>query len=158
MSDQWAQLELRILQKDILRSGQDVVDLLHSRGAHRQPQECMWVVAYGPMADVRTAIEVARDAHTGVSLHLPTLFAAVLMCGAERFQIAHNHCSDDASPSQGDLILTNRVREAADIMGMWLEDHLILTPSGGVYSFSNAGYIAPSTYHLTSNSQPLVPA
>ncbi len=40
--------------------------------------------------------------------------------------LVHNHPSGDPTPSQADLRLTHRVREAGDILGIPLKDHVIV--------------------------------
>lgn len=40
--------------------------------------------------------------------------------------IAHNHPSGDALPSQEDIDLTNRIKEALDLVGINLLDHLVI--------------------------------
>ena len=109
------------------------VALLHEWGLGASPQEAVWVVAYDSMKNVRTAIEVARGMHASVDLHTPTMLAAVLVSGAERFMIAHNHPTGDPTPTQTDLVFTQRVHDAAKATGLYLEDHLILTPRKGRY-------------------------
>jgi DNA repair protein RadC len=40
--------------------------------------------------------------------------------------VAHNHPSGDCSPSQEDLLLTNRLEEAMNIMGITLLEHIVI--------------------------------
>lgn len=44
--------------------------------------------------------------------------------------IAHNHPQGKAEPSKGDLEFTKRLKEACDILGLELVDHLIIDSSG----------------------------
>lgn len=48
--------------------------------------------------------------------------------------VFHNHPSGDATPSQDDIVLTMHLADAADLLGIGLLDHLILTATG-YYSF-----------------------
>ncbi len=43
--------------------------------------------------------------------------------------VAHNHPSGDCLPSFADRAVTRPLREAADLVGVRLTDHLIVTPS-----------------------------
>ena len=38
----------------------------------------------------------------------------------------HNHPSGDVTPSRNDIIVTGRVKEAGDILGIRLIDHIII--------------------------------
>ncbi|WHZ24740.1 MAG: DNA repair protein RadC [Nitrospira sp.] len=52
---------------------------------------------------------------------------------------AHNHPSGDITPSPEDRILTKRLREAGDLFGITLLDHLILAEEH-YYSFADQGW------------------
>jgi len=109
------------------------VALLHEWGLATSPQEAVWVIAYDAAKQIRTHIEVARGMHASVDLHIPTLLAAVLTSGSERFMVAHNHPTGDPVPTKADMDFTQKVRDAADAAGLYLEDHLIVTPRKGHY-------------------------
>ena len=115
-------------------------------GLHREVQECIWVVAYDADLAVRTVVELARGTLTKVHLHLPTLIAAIVTAGCERFILVHNHPSDRAEASPKDHHLTETVMLAANAAGLYFEDHLILTPSGGWHSMTLAGEMEPVDY------------
>ncbi|MGO4119089.1 JAB domain-containing protein [Rhizobium ruizarguesonis] len=51
--------------------------------------------------------------------------AAIKRCSASLI-CAHNHPSGDATPSTEDLILTKRLREAGEIIGIEVLDHVII--------------------------------
>ncbi len=58
--------------------------------------------------------------------------------GAHSVVFAHNHPSGDPSPSAEDADLTERLRAAAELVGVLARDHVIVA-SGGYYSFVEAG-------------------
>jgi DNA repair protein RadC len=58
--------------------------------------------------------------------------------GAHSVVFAHNHPSGDPSPSADDVDLTERLRAAADLVGVLARDHVIVAASG-YYSFVAAG-------------------
>ncbi len=49
-----------------------------------------------------------------------------LQYDASCFILIHNHPSGDCTPSQADLSLTERVKEAGELIGIQLLDHIIL--------------------------------
>jgi DNA repair protein RadC len=55
---------------------------------------------------------------------------AVLRRDGKAFALAHNHPSGVLTPSAADIEATQRVREAADALGLRFLDHLIVTESG----------------------------
>jgi DNA repair protein RadC len=50
-----------------------------------------------------------------------------VVCNSYAFALIHNHPSGDVSPSEADNRLTQRVKDAATLMGIRLIDHLIVT-------------------------------
>ena len=45
---------------------------------------------------------------------------------APKIILVHNHPSGDANPSKGDYNVTDRIYEAAELMGIKLLDHIII--------------------------------
>jgi DNA repair protein RadC len=142
-----AQLELRILLEDEELPGDadDNPAWLRKWGLANQPNECLWVICFDQVLHLRTIVEINRGDHQGVDVHLPTLLAAVLTCGTERFMIAHNHPSGDPRPTVKDYELTSRVTEAANMLNLYLDDHYILSPRGS-HSMTDAGWLKPAPY------------
>jgi DNA repair protein RadC len=58
--------------------------------------------------------------------------------GAHGVVFVHNHPSGDPSPSPDDAELTERLRAASELVGVFARDHVIVA-SGGYYSFVEAG-------------------
>ncbi len=57
------------------------------------------------------------------------VLAPALQLGAAGVVIAHNHPSGDPTPSSQDYDVTRRVQDAAELLGVTLLDHIVLTPS-----------------------------
>jgi DNA repair protein RadC len=56
--------------------------------------------------------------------------------------VAHNHPSGRLDPSSEDREITRKLKEAADILGIALLDHIIFS-SRGYYSFVEHGLLEP---------------
>ena len=54
------------------------------------------------------------------------LFIEALECNAVSIILMHNHPSGDPTPSADDILLTKRVKEAGDLIGIELLDHIII--------------------------------
>jgi len=120
--------------------------LLNDLGLSAQTQECFWVLAYDAALNVRTVIEIARGTYSRVKVHLPAIYTAVLMAGTDRFMVAHNHPTGETKPTQKDIDLTVAIMQGANTLGLFFEDHLIVTPGKGFYSFRQAGLLFPADY------------
>lgn len=65
---------------------------------------------------------------------------AVLLCNASGIIVAHNHPTRNLKPSSSDIKITAQIKEATKIMGIFLLDHIILTPDAHM-SFIDEGFI-----------------
>ncbi len=72
-------------------------------------------------------------------VHPREVYSDPLKDRAASIIVAHNHPSGKASPSEEDILLTNRLYDAGDILGIRLLDHIILVPNGGYFSFIQHG-------------------
>ncbi len=66
-------------------------------------------------------------------VHPREVFKFAIRRNACTIIIAHNHpSSGDIKPSQEDLVITDRLQKAGEILGIKVLDHLIVSPQGGV--------------------------
>ena len=70
--------------------------------------------------------------------HPREIFAPAIGKAAAGIILVHNHPSGDPSPSEEDVRLTQRIRQAGHILGIDLLDHLIVAEQG-CYSFKTSG-------------------
>lgn len=61
----------------------------------------------------------------------------VLLCGAVNIVIIHNHPGGSLVPSKEDICITDRLKEASDIIGIHFCDHIIVSRDG-FFSFREA--------------------
>lgn len=54
------------------------------------------------------------------------VFIKALRCRASSLMLLHNHPSGDPSPSQKDILITQKMKEAGELMDIPLIDHIIL--------------------------------
>ena len=57
------------------------------------------------------------------------LFKTACLVSAAALILAHNHPTGDPSPSREDLDITRRIKEAGDLLGIKLIDHIIIGES-----------------------------
>jgi len=66
-------------------------------------------------------------------LGIREIYIRALLAGASRIILCHNHPSKDCTPSEKDIVNTKKVKDAGDIMGVELLDHIVI---GGPSYFS----------------------
>lgn len=139
--DRFVTLELRVHKEQPTVA--DLEALLKDWGLPDASQERLWVISYDGIEQIRTVQELVIGGYHGVDIPLPPLLTAVLMAGADRFQIAHNHPSGDTTPTIHDVDMTHKVMNAANAAGLYFEDSLIVGPTQRPFSFTANGLILP---------------
>jgi DNA repair protein RadC len=69
---------------------------------------------------------VAEGTPVGVAVRIADVFAPAIRHRAPHLLVAHNHPSDDPTPSGPDLVLTRRLAELGEVLGVALVDHIIV--------------------------------
>ena len=55
-----------------------------------------------------------------------SVFIRALLSGATSIILCHNHPSGDCTPSKEDVLLTKRIKEGGELLGIELLDHVII--------------------------------
>ena len=71
-------------------------------------------------------------------VHPREVFKPALLTSSASIILVHNHPSGDTAPSQEDIEVTRRLREAGDILGIEVLDHIIIG-AGRYLSFRAKG-------------------
>ncbi len=75
-------------------------------------------------------------------VHPRETYKAAILSNAAAIILAHNHPSGDLTPSSEDIDITKRLKEAGDLLGIKVIDHIIIdTDSGNHKSFAEIGLL-----------------
>jgi DNA repair protein RadC len=83
-------------------------------------------------------VKLSQGGLTGTVIDVRLVLSYALQCLAPAIVIAHNHPSGNLKPSQADINITNKLREACSLFEIRFLDHLIVS-SDGYYSFADEG-------------------
>jgi DNA repair protein RadC len=126
-----------------MRTSADVAGLV--REFLRDDPRERFVVVY---LDGRNRPIAVHDAHIGAansaSVHPREVFGPAVALSAVSIVVAHNHPSGDPAPSAEDNAVTQRLREAGELLGITMLDHVVLG-SDRFFSFAEQGYFAWGT-------------
>jgi DNA repair protein RadC len=102
----------------------------------------MFVVGYLNRSNrVIGVYEVSSGGITGTVADIRLILGTALKIAATGIIIAHNHPSGNLEPSNTDLMLTRKIKEAALYFDIQLLDHLILTWENKYSSMADSGKI-----------------
>jgi DNA repair protein RadC len=102
--------------------------------------ETLWVLHVDARNRVRRIHHVGLGGPSACVVEPLAVLRPLVANGAPAAILVHNHPSGEASPSQDDLALTRRVREACELLGITLLDHVIVAAEG-TFSFRDAALL-----------------
>ena len=113
-----------------LETSDDVVRQVRSVGVD-ETQEC----AFALYLDAKRHLlcepaRVSRGTVDQTLLHPRDIFRQAIRLGAVSVIVAHNHPSGDPTPSDEDVAGTKRLRETGEIVGIPLDDHVVIGRDG----------------------------
>jgi len=122
----------------VIRSAYDAVAVAAPRMRGLEREE-VWAL----LLDVKNrliGVHVVSVGHlSGAPVHPRELFKEAVRRSAFAVIVVHNHPSGDATPSADDIALTRRLRDAGDLLGIALLDHIVLG-DGTFTSLKESGY------------------
>ncbi len=97
------------------------------------PHEQLWVLLLNARNGLEGAIRVSEGGLHGTAVKPSDILRVVLASGQGAFALCHNHPSGDPRPSQADREVTRAVHDAAEVVGLVLLDHVIVTRDAGLW-------------------------
>lgn len=71
----------------------------------------------------------------GSVVHMREVFKSSILSNAAAFILVHNHPSGDCTPSKEDVVVTDRILQCSELLGIGLLDHIIIGGEGKYFSF-----------------------
>jgi DNA repair protein RadC len=90
-------------------------------------QEELWVMLLDTKHQVLRLHNVYRGQVDSASVRVCEVFREAVRDNAKAIIVAHNHPSEDVTPSVADIDITRDLRHAGDLLGIELLDHIIVT-------------------------------
>ena len=84
--------------------------------------------------EVKEIRTVAVGSVSGVQVHPREVFRHAILDNASAIILAHNHPSGNVAPSDADIFVTKRLKDAGGIIGIEILDHIIVSKTE-YYSF-----------------------
>ena len=118
-------------------SSQDIINTFHEE-ALKYPSEqfkCIHLNSKNVIIGVET---ISVGSLTSSLVHPREVFKGALINNAASVIFFHNHPSGDPAPSQDDIEITKRLKQAGDILGIKVLDHIIFGDSQRHFSFADS--------------------
>jgi DNA repair protein RadC len=125
--------ELPIFPK--ITSSQDAFKVLKSIIGDLEHEE-FWALFLDNSNKVINKLQVSKGGITSTVVDIRLIFKKAITSGAVSIILAHNHPSGTLKPSRQDIKLTEKFKNASEIMDIKLLDHLIVTDKS-YFSFAD---------------------
>lgn len=129
----------RVMRRAVISSWDAVLDYCRTTMAHREIEQ--FRIFFLDRKNILIADEEqARGTVDHVPVYPREVVKRALLLNASALILIHNHPSGDPTPSQEDIAMTKKVREACETLGILLHDHIIVGKSSEL-SFRSSGYL-----------------
>ena len=133
------------LSRQLLNSGEKSVKITSPSDIYNNMKEIalfeeerFFVILLDTKNKVITHVEVSKGTLNAAIVHPREVFSIAVKMRANSIICCHNHPSSDTTPSNEDLKITERLKDAGELLGIKLVDHVIIS-SNGFYSFKENG-------------------
>lgn len=72
---------------------------------------------------------------------VPEIFKMAILSNAAGLLLFHTHPSGEVKPSQEDIAITRKIRDAGKMLDIPLRDHIILGTAGDYFSFRESDFL-----------------
>jgi DNA repair protein RadC len=129
----------RLENEERYTSPEQVFEHFHYRYRDRRKEYFLILLLDGKNRVLRE-VQVSEGSLNQSIVHPREVFHAAVRESAAAIILVHNHPTGDPSPSREDLEITRRLREAGEVMGVKVLDHIIIG-DGAYVSFVSQGYM-----------------
>ena len=128
-----------VYEKPKITSSQQAYTILKSKLSDL-PHEEFWVMFMTRSNSVIKTECISRGGISGTVVDVRLILKPAIECLASSIILSHNHPSGNLKPSNEDIFLTKKVKEAAMLMDISLQDHIIIGDQSYL-SFADEGLL-----------------
>lgn len=99
-------------------------------------KESFWVIYLNRALKVIGIVKISDGGTAATVVDVKIVMQHALLCNASSMVLCHNHPSGSLRPSSEDDALTKKIMDAARVMDMRVDDHIIFTDQQ-FYSYSD---------------------
>ena len=93
---------------------------------NKQTEEYSYMIALDNKGKPLGVFEISHGMVNMTICNPREIFIKALLCGSSGIVITHNHPSGDPTPSKSDYHMTDRMYDAAELVGIQMLDHIII--------------------------------
>lgn len=130
-------------QRPVIKSSRDAFDLLVQNWDSNTLEyvEEFKILLLNRGNAVLGIVPISKGGVSGTVTDVRVILQAAVLSNASGLIVCHNHPSGNLNPSDADIRITQKIKEASAIMDIQLLDHLILTSDDSYHSFADNGQL-----------------
>ena len=128
-----------IPEKEKVTSVNDLYKIFSQYLSDLQTEE-FWAIFLDQKNHVIYKTQISKGGISGTLVDVRVIFRIAIEHFATSIAVAHNHPTGNLTPSQPDISITRRIKEAGDLLDIKLLDHLIIGENS-FFSFSEQGLL-----------------
>jgi len=117
--------ETKKIEKTVIRSAYDVYHHVHARLSHLM-QEHFLTLYLNTKSELITEETIFIGTINQTLIHPREIFKTAVKLSASAVLFVHNHPTGDSMPSKADILATEQLMQAAELMGIDLIDHIVI--------------------------------
>lgn len=129
----------RTSEKQSIRGSKDAFEALRYLYEDLH-EESFWILLLNRANKVVAKVHISSGGMAGTVVDSKTVFRKALQYSAAGIILSHNHPSGNLHPSQADLDLTKKIKEAAQLLDISVLDHVIIH-GNAYFSFADEGLL-----------------
>lgn len=127
------------LSRPKIESSSDIIEIFQPQLADL-PHEEFWVLFLNRANKVIDQARITQGGITGTIFDIKLIMKSAIEKLASSIIVCHNHPSGNPKPSEQDIKITQKLKEASQLFEIALLDHIIITDSE-CYSFADSGML-----------------
>jgi DNA repair protein RadC len=128
-----------LLERPVIKSSRDAYEIIAPRMADLSYEE-FWILILNKGNKVMSQEKISIGGTDATVVDAKIIFRRAIEGQAVNIILCHNHPSGTLRPSPADLDLTKKLKQAGEVIGIHIIDHLILTDAG-YFSFADEGIL-----------------
>jgi len=129
-------MEIKVKEKRVenpVQVAKIIREVLNKEQENDQKKEHFWVIGLNSRNRIEYLELVSLGSLNSSIVEPREVFRLAIMKRVASIILGHNHPSGDVEPSEDDLTMTGRLKGAGEILGIEVQDHIII---GGKRHFS----------------------
>ena len=119
------------ISKVQVKSTTDIIELFMEEMRYEK-QEILKLIMLNTRNEIIKVQDICKGDTSSIRFDIKNILVEPVKIQAQKIILLHNHPSGDPTPSKEDIEATNKIKEAADLLGIQVLEHIVI--GNGIYA------------------------